>query len=114
MTTKAPPSPLAGEGWGYGVDTFLLVVCWGACDMLNQAVAFGYRRRRMNDSLLCGPFAGGRDAGDGRSRSVFGPAAAKKGARLPERVGCQPKPAVQRLGRGESRGKGRGRFPADA
>ena len=114
MTTKAPPSPLAGEGWGYGVDTFLLVVCWGACDMLNQAVDFGYRRRRMNDSLLCGPLAGGRDAGDGRSRSVFGPAAAKKGQRLLERLVCQRTVAVKRLGGDEAGEKGIGRFLRNA
>jgi hypothetical protein len=78
--------------------------------MLNQAVDFGYRQTRMTDSLLRGLLEGGRDANDGRSGRVFGPAAAKKGRLLLDRLLCRRTVTLKRLGGDEAGEKSFGRF----
>jgi hypothetical protein len=78
--------------------------------MLNQAVDFGYRGSRMTDSLLSGLLEGSRDANGDRSGRVFGPAAAKKGQLLLERLLCRRSVAIRRLGEDEAGEKSFGRF----
>src|SRR5260370_37400809 len=124
---RAPPSPheppapflgapiaskaSGGEGTGYVGDTsFSLAMDSGVCDMLNQAADFDYRRSRITDSLLCGLLEGGRDASDARCRRVFGPAAAKKGQQLLERLIYERTTTIKRLGMDEAGGKSFGRF----
>jgi hypothetical protein len=100
-----------GEGTGYVGDTsFSLAMDSGVCDMLNQAADFDYRRSRITDSLLCGLLEGGRDASDARCRRVFGPAAAKKGQQLLERLIYERTTTIKRLGMDEAGEKSFGRF----
>jgi hypothetical protein len=64
----------------------------------------------MSDSLLGGLLEGGRDAHDGQFGGVFGPAAAKKGQLLLERLLDRRTVTVKRLGEEEACEKGFGRF----
>src|SRR5215210_7907286 len=80
------------------------------CDMLTHLVREEWRGGRISDSLRRGPFAGGRDGGCARTRSVWRRAAAKKGRQL---LGCmvlRRTVTVKRLGGDEAGEKAFGRF----
>jgi Transposase DDE domain len=78
--------------------------------MLNQPFYYGWRRPRIIDSVRCGLDEGGRNGGDGASWGIFGPAAAKKGQQLLERLVCQRTVTIKRLGKDEAGAKGFSRF----
>jgi hypothetical protein len=82
--------------------------------MLNQVVDFAYRERRITDSFRCGLLEGDRNASGERSGGVFGPAAAKKGQLLLDRLLCRRTVTIKRLGGDEAGEKGLGRFLRNA
>ena len=69
-----------------------------------------WRDGRINHSVLCGLLDGGRDDDGGRSRSVWGPAAAKKGQQLLGRMVPRRTVSIKRLGGDEAGEKAFGRF----
>ena len=69
-----------------------------------------WRSGRINDSVGSGLMNGGRNGGGGRSRKLWGRAAAKKGRRLLERMVQCRTVTVKRLGGDEAGEKAIGRF----
>ena len=107
------PSP---HPYPYVVDTSIYSAVYIAvsCVKLNQDADFGYRRGGKPDSLRSGLFEGGRDVDNGRSGAFFGPAAAKKGRLLLERLLCERSVTIRRLGEDEAGEKSFGRFLRNA
>ena len=78
--------------------------------MLTRVAWNEWRDGRINDSVLCGLLDGGRDDDGGRSRSVWGRAAAKKGQQLLGRMVLRRTVSIKRLGGDEAGEKAFGRF----
>jgi hypothetical protein len=70
----------------------------------------GWRGDRLDDSLHCGLFDGGRNDRCARSRELWGRTAAKKGQRLFERIVLRRTVTIKRLGDNEAGEKAFGRF----